>query len=71
MTDCDLTGNKTSMDIMDPRAIALGGALVGVCASQWLNNESAGLISAVTVQPKDAGSGGKGTISLVGAGPGV
>lgn len=59
---------------MDPRAaIALGGALAGACASQWWQRESAGFISAVTVQPKapERSSGGKGTISLVGAGPGV
>lgn len=45
------------------------GALAGCVVSRWLQRESADL-SAVMVQPKGTPAGSKGTISLVGAGPG-
>jgi hypothetical protein len=59
------------MDAGSRTGIALvgAGALAGCVVSSWLQRESSGL-SAVMVKEKDTPNGSKGTISLVGAGPG-
>ncbi len=59
------------MDAASRTGIALvgAGALAGCVVSRWLQRESASL-SDVMVKEKETPSGSKGTISLVGAGPG-
>jgi hypothetical protein len=61
----------SKMDAGSRTGIALvgAGALTGCVVSSWLQRESSGL-SAVMVKEKDTPNGSKGTISLVGAGPG-